>query len=586
MAFRLDYYGPMTRPTRFTLASLLLALALCTPALRAQGAAAPANSNMTGALLYELLLAEISANQGDVQAAFQLTLDAARKNRSDQLFERAVEIALRARAGDSALAAAQEWAQALPKSRDAARYQLQILIGLNKLGETVEPMRHWLQSSSGSERAADIGQLPRFFLRAADKKLAVKVVEQALAPDTGNAVTGPAAFAAIGTMRLLAEDFDGALEAASKGANLNHKAAEPALLALALVDAKHPAAEILVLHMLDAGAPPEVQMAYVRKLLEAQRYPEAMDRVQALNRQIPTLAEAWLVRGSLALQDKNLAQAKLALQTYVQLRQAEPQASTRTADRGLSQAYLMLADVAEQEQRSDEAERYLALVDNPQEALRVQSRRAAILARSGQMDAARALIRAVPEIQDEDGRAKLSAEVQLLRDNKQYQQVYELLRDSVARNPDDIDLRYDLAMAAEKLDKIDEMEQLLRQVIADKPDYLHAYNALGYSLADRHLRLPEARQLIQKALEFAPNDPFIQDSLGWVEFRSGNLAQALQILQTAFKGRPDAEIAAHLGEVLWDLKQPEQARAIWQQGLAQNPENDTLLETIKRLSPP
>ena len=146
-------------------------------------------------------------------------------------------------------------------------------------------------------------------------------------------------------------------------------------------------------------------------------------------------------------------------------------------------------------------------------------------------------------------------------------------------------MRYDLAMAAEKLDKIDEMELLLRQVIVEKPDYHHAYNALGYSLADRKLRLPEARALVKKALEFAPNDPFILDSLGWVEFRSGNLNEALHILQGAFESRQDAEIAAHLGEVLWSLGQQDQARAIWKNGLRQGPDNETLLETIKRLGP-
>jgi Flp pilus assembly protein TadD len=124
---------------------------------------------------------------------------------------------------------------------------------------------------------------------------------------------------------------------------------------------------------------------------------------------------------------------------------------------------------------------------------------------------------------------------------------------------------------------------LLRRIIAEKPDYHHAYNALGYSLADRNIRLGEARQLILKALEFAPGDPFISDSLGWVEFRSGNAAEALRILQSAFKSRPDAEIAAHLGEVMWSLGKREQAMGIWKEGLALNADNETLLETLKRL---
>jgi Flp pilus assembly protein TadD len=140
-----------------------------------------------------------------------------------------------------------------------------------------------------------------------------------------------------------------------------------------------------------------------------------------------------------------------------------------------------------------------------------------------------------------------------------------------------------MAMIAEQMDNLVEMERLLRNVMAGKPDNPHAYNALGYSLADRNVRLPEAKQLVLKALEFTPDDPFINDSLGWVEFRSGNLAEAQRILQVAYAAKPDAEIAAHLGEVLWALGQRDQAIDIWKEGAKINAENGTLLETLKRL---
>lgn len=181
---------------------------------------------------------------------------------------------------------------------------------------------------------------------------------------------------------------------------------------------------------------------------------------------------------------------------------------------------------------------------------------------------------------------KISAEVQILRDNKKYQLAYDLLSEALAATPQDLDFIYDKAMMAEKLGRLDLMEQLLRQAIAIKPDYHHAYNALGYSLADHNLRLPEARQLILKALEYAPGDPFISDSLAWVEFRSGNLAQALAILRKAFSDKPDAEIAAHLGEVLWTMGEREQATAVWREGLLLNAENETLLATLRRLRVP
>ncbi len=577
----------MTFPKRLKFATLLLSLALSARAGWAQSET-PANSDLSAGLMYELLVAEISATNGDASSAYQFMLDAAQKSRSDQLFERAVEIALRARVGDSALQAAQAWSRTNPASQDATRYLLQILIGLNKLPETVEPIKRDLARLPAPERAAAIGLVPRYYLRSSDKKLAVKVVEQAMAPELGNPATGPAAYAAIGTMRLLASDAEGALDAAHKGAVLNMRAEEPVQLALALMEPRLPAAEALVRAHLQAGARPEMHMAYVRKLLDATRYDDATAEVLKINATTPDFAEAWLVRGSIALQNKDTDQAKTALDTFVRLR-LEANSRNHTAaenDRALTQAYFLQADLAEQNHQPDEALRLLTLIETPQDALRVQVRRAVIVAHQGKLDEARALIRNAPESVPEDTRTKISAEAQLLRDNKQFQQVYVFLQEAVQRNPEDVDLRYDLAMAAEKLDKIDEMEKLLRQVIADKPDYQHAYNALGYSLADRKLRLPEARELIQKALEFSPDDPYILDSLGWVEFRSGNLDQALHILEGAFHSRPDAEIAAHLGEVLWSMGRREQARGIWNDGLAQNPVNDTLLDTIKRLSPP
>jgi len=166
---------------------------------------------------------------------------------------------------------------------------------------------------------------------------------------------------------------------------------------------------------------------------------------------------------------------------------------------------------------------------------------------------------------------------------KQYKLAHDLLAQAVTKSPRDTDLLYDQAMMAEKLSQLPEMERLLRRVTEIKPDAYNAYNALGYSLADRNLRLPEAKQLIKKALEFVPNDPFIRDSLAWVEFRMGNNAEAVKIFADAFKTNPDAEIAAHYGEVLWTMGQRDKAIAIWREGQLLNPENETLLETLKRL---
>jgi len=384
----------------------------------------------------------------------------------------------------------------------------------------------------------------------------------------------------------MAQDTEGALESARRGAALNVKAQEPILLAILLMEPQTPAAETLI-HKYLAGKPtPEVRMGYARKLLDSQRFAEAYTQMQRLTAEKPDDADAWLLRGSLELQDKKWAAAEASLKEYVALAEPKSDATENAvSSRGLVQAYLLLAQIAEQNQQLDDADAYLRRINSPQDAVLVQGRRAMILARQGHIEQARTLLRSIPEQQPEDARTKIGLELQLLRDYKLYPAAYKLLTDALARSPDDIDWIYDQAMLAEKIGQIDEMERLLRRVIAAKPDYYHAYNALGYSLADRNMRLPEARQLIKKALEFAPDDPFIVDSLAWLEFRGGNAAEALRLLQQAYQARPDAEIAAHLGEVLWSMGQRAEAMDAWKRGMELNPNNETLSETIQRLSP-
>ena len=580
----LDYYGLMSSTNR--LITLILAAACASGSVfsATPTVEGPATSNLDAELFYQLLVSELSMRLDDSGSAYALMLNAARKANSAVLYERAVEIALRAHSGEAALDAAKAWTQAFPNSVQASRFQLQILLGMNKIAETQEPLKRELTRLPPAERAAAISLIPRYFARTTDKKLAASVVEKTLATELPNRVTGPSAWAAIGAMRLQADDVEGALDAARRGAAMDPAAQEPVLLATAMVGPNAPTAEAMVRTFLARKPDAEVRMSYARSLINAQRYAEAYAQALASTKEKPDLADAWLMRGSLELQDANLAMAETSLLTYVSLNPPPDEgAQGSLMGRGLVQAYLLLAQVAEQGQKFDAAKAYLQKIDSPTDALRVQRRYAGILARQGKIDEARLVIRAVPELQASDALDKVNAEVQLLRDSRMYAAAYQLLDEAVAKYPDDTELVYDQAMVAEKIGKPDEMESLLRKVMQAKPDYHHAYNALGYSLADRNIRLAEARQLIDKALAFAPNDPFIIDSLAWVEFRSGNSAEALRLLTGAFKSRPDAEIAAHLGEVLWATGQHGQASAIWKEGVGLNPNNETLLETMQRL---
>lgn len=581
----LDYHGSMKRllrPAAGGLASLALLLAL-SPG-QAQTDAAPLASARTADLFYEVLLGELNAASGERGPGYALILDAAIKSRDPQLFRRAIELALQVRSPDAALRAARAWREALPDSREGNRYLLQLLVASNRLQDSAGPLRDEIASSPPAERSAAILAVPGVYARVADKALARNVVEQALAPFLDDPATSVAAWASVGRMRQLAGDADGALQAAERGLERDPVALPPAILALELFSRERPQAEAIVKRLMANNPSPDLQLAYARALLGDSRYAEATAQLEQLTSRAPEFADAWLVLGTLQAQEGRADQAHEALQRFLVLAEALPASEPR--QRAMNQAYLSLAQAAEKRNDVAAAQGWLDRIVDADNVPAVQLRRAALLARQGRLDEARKLVQALPERGPDDARMKFSAEVQLLRDAGAYQQAYDLIQAMRERLPEDVDLMYEQAMMAERLERLSEMERLLRRIIELRPDYHHAYNALGYSLADRNVRLPEAKRLIEKALEFAPSDPFITDSLGWVEFRLGNRAAALQALQRAYEARPDAEIAAHYGEVLWVSGQRERAQQIWREGLALNPNNDSLRSTIKRLRVP
>ncbi len=537
---------------------------------------------MDATLFYEVLVGELSVRSGDPGAGYALVLDAARKARDETLFQRAVEIALQSRSGDAALAAARAWRETIPGSRDAGRFELQILIALNRIGDTAEPLRALVAATPLPERPLLMAVVARTYARATDKKLAASVVEQALADDLANPTTAGIAWTTVGRLRLSAGDATGAMEAAIKGQAADPASDGPALLALELMDPTQPLAEPIVKrYLVTQKAAPELRVAYARVLAENRRYAEASAELTAVTSASPDLPDPWLLLASLQMQARQDAQAQSSLKRYIDL--ANQQGTPEERKRGLTQAYLMLSQLAERRKDFAEAESWLARIDGSEDLMAMQMRRAALLARQGKLQQARELIRSLPERNADDRKQKFQADVQLLREAKQYQVAYDMLAQASAATPDDTELIYDQAMMAERLNRLDEMERLLRQLIAIRPDGQNAYNALGYSLADRKERLDEARTLILKAVQLAPQDPFIADSLGWVEFRMGNSAEAIRILEDAYKRRPDPEIGAHLGEVLWTAGQRDRAIGIWKEAVLADAENETLQETLKRL---
>ncbi len=611
--------GHAARPRRLRLpmiraAAMAAALACGVVAAQvntpAQPGATPetlAASALDAPLFYQLLIGEIELSAGHAGNAFEVILDAARRQADDALYQRAIEIALQSRAGDQALAAALAWRKAKPHAVAPLRYQTQILLALDRAPEIAEPMAAWLAAAPMMDRPGLIAGLPRLLERVPDHQIALKLTEKLVLTYLDGAGTRSASRVTLGRAHLAAGNIEQALGLARAAQTDDAAAPGPVLLALEMMPATPAAERIVTDYLARADAEPAMRMAYVRVLTQSQRYADASRQLELLTEAQPLLPEPWLTLGALRLELKQPKEAEAALLKFVALANsapanAKPEASapvdTAAADdtdedehpdtsaaggRDLTQAWLLLAQTAEQLGDLKAAETWLAKVDNPQRALEVQTRRATLLARQGKIKEARAMIQAAPERTGDDARAKLMAEAQMLRDVKLWREAAVVLGTASQRFTDDTDLIYEQAMVEEKLDHMDDMERLLRRVITLKPDHPHAHNALGYSLADRGLRLPEARDLITRALQLSPGDPFITDSLGWVEFRLGNSDEALRLLRQAYGARPDVEIAAHLGEVLWAAGQRDEARHIWQEAHNRDAGNEALRDTLTRL---
>ena len=574
--------------------------------LEAPAAAPVVNSAMDSLLFYQLLVGELELNAGRAGNAYGVVLDAARRSGDEALYQRAVEIALQARAGEQALEAARAWRAAKPASLAPVRYQSQILLALNRIDEAADPLAYWLAAVPLMERPGLLAGLPRMLQNQADRQRVLALVEKLVLPYLDSPGTATPSRVSLGRAHLSAGNLPQALGLAKAAQAADGAAPGPVLLALEMLPGTAAAEQVVTDYLARPDAEPALRLSYVRTLAQSQRFADATRQLERLTQERPTLPEPWLTLGALRVDLKQPREAEAALLKFVELASApvappdkpvaaapaagddEDEAADTTeggaaAGRDLTQAWLLLAQVAEQRGDAKAAEAYLAKVDSPQRALEVQTRRASLLARQGKVKEARLLIQAVPERTGDDARAKLVAEAQVLRDIKRWQEAGDVLAAASQRFSDDVDLVYEHAMVEEKLEHWDAMERLLRRVIALKPEHPHAHNALGYSLADRGVRLPEARDLVTRALQLSPGDPFITDSLGWIEFRMGNRDEALRLLRQAHAARPDTEIAAHLGEVLWAMGQRDEARTVWQDARGRDAANEVLRETLARL---
>ncbi len=572
----------MMAPMKFWLR--LAVLSSCVVGAWAQPAApqaepAPKKSALDAVLFYQILLGELTTRQGSPGSGFSIMLDAARKAKDPALFQRSVDMALQARSGEAALQAAQTWKKEIPTATEASRYILQILLALNRIEEAGKALAVSLNELPLDEQVGAIISVPRLFGVAQDKVLAAGVIEKALAQSLAQTQTAASAWTTIGRMRRDAGQTSLAVAAVLKGHAADPKAQGPLILALSLVASEKSTLKPLLDAAMKTDVSPELRMGYARTLLSLQLSKEAGVQLTELNNQNPEFLDGWLLHGLMLLENAQAAEAEKRLMEYVRRVGTTPTADQRA---GLSEALMSLSQIAQKQGKLDRASQWLSQIPAGTDPIKLASRQADLLAQQGRMEEAKRVLAQVKTANAEQARRKVLAQSFLLREYREAQAAYNLVKAELDQKPDDTELLTELSLLCEKLKRYDEMETLLRQLMVKSPQEPHAFNALGYSLADRNIRLDEARQLIEKALQLAPHDAYIQDSLGWVLFRQGRQAEALRILQAAYKSKPDAEIAAHLGEVLWVMGQTREAGTIWREGLLLKADNETLVETLKR----
>ncbi len=527
--------------------------------------------DLSAELLYKIMLAEIALQRGLPQTAVQTLLEVARDTRDPRVAQRATEVAWNARMMKEALEAAGLWLKADPQSAQARQVVAALLVNQESLADAQAPLEQWLAVDKANA-GRNFAQIAQLLARHKDKKAAFDLLRGLARPynDIAEVRLGVAQAA------WNANDVDAALAESRAALGIKPDLELAALFHAQALQRRSSAEAMSYLEDYLKRFPKanDVRLTYARLLANEKRTPEARAQFEILVQEAPNNPEIAMAVGLLALQASDYDAAEKHFKGALAAGHKEPEA-----------VWLFLGQIYEDRKNYDEALKWYAGVSSGERYVSAQARYANVLVKQGKLDEARKHLQSIKPRDDAQRIQLVQTEANLLREAQAYSDAYDLLGKSLEGTPDSVDLLYDQAMIAEKLDRVDMMERNLRRVMVIQPEHAHAYNALGYTFADRNLRLPEARKLIEKALELAPQDGYIVDSLGWVLFRMGQTGEAVVQLRRAFQMRPEAEVGAHLGEALWADGKRDEAQKIWSDLLKESPANDTLQSTVKRLAP-
>ena len=524
--------------------------------------------NLDADLLFTLLSGEIAGYRGELGLATEQYLQAAKQTRDPRVIERAIRVASYAKLHKQGLEAARLWVEIKPDS-DAAQSNLAILLlrnGLNAEALTVFDRVIKLAKNKHTR-----------FIKLGKKLLSEKNRQQVLEMTQQLVVRYPQIAAGHFILSSLAEQ-------AGKLALAESAVRQALVLKEGWTNAQNQLARILHLQGNTVGAitylekilknSPDnisIRLSYARLLVDAKRLDDARNEFEKLAIASPENTNILFALGILALQSDNLEHAERYFEKI-----------KGKGRRGLEANYY-LGQIAEKAKNYTKAISHYNRVSQGEYAFDAQMRVARLLAKQGKSELALTALNNMSIRGEAQLVSVILAKGDILRDEKRFADAIEIYNQGLEKLPNQTDLLYARALMAERVDRIDILMNDLKTILKTEPDNAHALNALGYTLADRTGKYKEALKYISRALELLPDDPAIIDSMGWVQYRLGNHDAALKHLTRAYDLNDDAEIAAHLGEVLWALGEKTRASKVWREGLKQSPDDERLLEVMKRL---
>lgn len=520
-------------------------------------------------VMYQLLIAEIAGQRGDVGAAVANYLAAAKESRDPHVAERAARIAIYAQALDKALEAAELWVELAPSDAEAYQVLAPLLLTFGRASESVARYEHYIALSADDDQG--FMQISGQLIRAKSAVAALSVMDQLLAKHQENSY----AWLAHGQLVLRQGKLDVALKSVDKSLTLHSHWAPAVVMRARILSLQGRKDEALAYLEKERDGELEdntsVSMSYARLLTELNQLPRALAEFERLVESEPRNAEVHYAAGVLALQLKDLDKAEVLLKHVVRLRKR------------MLEANYYLGRIYEEKQDVETALKHYFSVRHGDYYLGAQSRAANLLAEQGKLQQALDHLHSLRINNDQAQIRVYLVEGELLRKAGKYSEALVFFADKLEKMPDNTSLRYARALIAEKANKLALAEEDLRMIIEREPSNAQALNALGYTLADRTERYDEALGFIERALKVEPADAAIIDSMGWVQFRMGNHAKAVELLRQALGLIQDPEIAAHLGEVLWEMGKKKDALDVLEAALEADPEHEVLLDAMKRL---